>query len=372
MIDSPKFAKELVSKFYIPQDLQSFEPFGNGHINDTYLATVLDNGKIKKYIFQRINSEVFKDVDALMNNIVAVTEFIRYKLRVQGKDPEKYSVTIVRAKDDKTYYKDENGNYYRCTIFLEGSEMLEQTAEPQQFYIAGKAFGQFQKLMSGFDASILAESIPNFHNTVDRLAKFKKAVEDDKVGRVKDCQTEIDFFLSRSHYASVVLDRIKKGTIPLRVTHNDTKLNNVLLDLVKNEPIAVLDLDTVMPGSILYDFGDSIRFGASTAAEDEPDLSKVNFSMDLFKAFAEGFVGEVKSRLTLREVKYMHFGAILMTYECGMRFLTDYLNGDTYFKTSRKNQNLDRARTHIKLVQEMEKVEKEMQKFIIGIVFELD
>ncbi|MEG1790871.1 MAG: phosphotransferase [Clostridia bacterium] len=358
----------LVKNFCITGNIVSIEKYGHGHINDTYLVIVSNAGAFEKFVLQKINTCVFKDVVGLMQNMSTVTDYLHQKLIELGKNPDIYSLTIVKTQDGNSYFNCGDGDFYRCTKFINGAEINEASDNERQFFCAGKAFGQFQQLMSDFDASKLFETIPNFHNTLNRLDNLKVSTKKDVLNRLQYCQAEVGFFLDRANYASVVVDGIKNGLIPLRVTHNDTKSNNVLLDLKTNEPLAVLDLDTVMAGSILYDFGDAIRFGASTGVEDEIDLLKVSFSMKLYKAFVEGFISEVCDCLSDEEVNLMYFGAMLMTYECGMRFLTDFLDGDVYFKTSRINHNLDRARTQIKLLSEMETQKCEMKQAVIDVV----
>ena len=342
--------KVIANNFKLCSKAISAEIYGAGHINITYLIVCEDG---TKYIMQKINNRTFSNIDELMSNICGVTEYIA-KSANEGDEV----LLVVPTLDDKPYYF--NGNeYYRVYTFLSG-ETVETGATLKQFELAGRGFGQFQNLLNGYPADKLFDSIKNFHNTVDRFSKFEAAVESDIKGRAKDCREEIEFFISRKGYCSRVLDLISSGEIPLRVTHNDTKPNNVLVDEVNDRVIGVLDLDTIMSGSILYDFGDSIRYGANTGAEDEVDLTKIRFSEEYYESYCKGFLPLVKHMLTDGEKSNMHFGAMLMTYECGMRFLTDYLSGDTYFRIHREHHNLDRCRTQIKLLSEMEKKEQIM------------
>lgn len=334
--------------------------YGNGHINDTYLVKT-DKGS--KYIFQRINHLVFKNVDMLMKNQELVTSYISRKLQSQGAYNRRLLLNLVYTLDNESYLI-HDGNYYRCYEFIEGGQCLEKIEHPYQFELAGTAFGRFQRLLDGFEADKLYEVIPDFHNTVSRYNQLLSAINDDKAKRAQSCRELTEKFLSRKDYCDKVIKEIDAGNIPVRVTHNDTKLNNALIDMESKEALAVLDLDTVMPGSILYDFGDSIRYGANTGAEDEKDLTKVGFDMELYKAFAKGFINQVKDILTQGEIRLMAFSSILMTYECGMRFLTDHLNGDVYFKISREEHNLDRAKTQMKMVENMEKSIDQMQEYI--------
>lgn len=353
--------RNAIEHFQIKGEIKEVFLYGQGHINDTYLVTTDDGKETRQYICQRVNTSVFKNFRALMENVFKVTEYIRKK--ADGMGIKRATLYFIRTLDGEMFYESEDG-VFRAYKFIDEVECLQRVENPVHFYLSGVGFGRFQKYLDGFPAEELYEVIPNFHNTVDRLRQLKEAVREDKAGRLKDVLKEVDFYLSRESYCSKILDLMQSGEIPVRVTHNDTKLNNVLIDVKKNEPIAVIDLDTIMPGSIVYDFGDSIRFGANIGAEDEPDLSKVGFSMEFFEAYVKGFVGAVGDILTQSEKDNLAFGAILMTYECGMRFLTDYLNGDTYFKIHREGHNLDRTRTQIKMVEDMEKALPEMNAAI--------
>lgn len=320
-------------------------PWGNGHINDTFRVE-------DKFILQRINTDVFKDYEALMNNISLVTGYLQKMLCANGGDVLREAMGIIPAIDGKNYYKCADGRVYRTYIFIQNSLSLEKVETKDDFYSCGLGFGDFQKKLSGFNAELLVETIPHFHDTLKRFEAFKEALDNDVKNRAKDCKTEIEFVLSRYDEIKKIADIYSK--LPLRVTHNDTKLNNVLFDKETRRPLCVIDLDTVMPGYAANDFGDAIRFGASTAAEDETDLSKVHFDIELYKAFAKGFIEGCGDGLTKEEKLSFPYGCIMMTFECGMRFLTDYLSGDTYFKIHREHHNLDRCRTQFKLVSEME------------------
>ena len=340
----------IANKFQTSAPIVSIEPYGMGHINRTYLA-VADNGV--KYIMQKINDSIFNDVDGLMRNICGVTEYIA-KHNDGGEILE-----VIKTKQGNPYLHCEEG-YFRMYNFLSG-QSVETGATAKQFELAGRGFGCFQRLLDGYPSDKLFETIKYFHNTEKRYEAFAKAVKEDICGRAASCSQEIEFFESRKDYCRRVLDLMDKGDIPLRVTHNDTKPNNVLVDVDNDRVVAVIDLDTIMSGSMLYDFGDSIRYGANTAAEDERDLTKVTFSKQYFEAYCRGFLPEVKDMLTDGEKENLYFGAILMTYECGMRFLTDYLSGDTYFRIHREGHNLDRCRTQITLAKDMEKNEQYMR-----------
>lgn len=346
----------VLSNFKIDGNLISVEPYGEGHINRTYLAVYNQNGTRKRYILQKINSVLFDPVEKLMNNITLVTEFNRAKIIERGGNPDRESLTVIKTNDGKSFYKRDNDSYFRVYIFIEDTVAYQTVSKPSDFYYSAIAFGNFNNLLAEFDASKLYEILPNFHNTLIRYDNFKKAVKEDVMGRVKECEKEIEFITERESYYGKIVNMLKSGEMPLKVTHNDTKLNNVLLDAKTGEPVAVIDLDTIMPGSIAYDFGDSIRFGCNPASEDEKDLSKVNFRLDLYETYLNGFLTALGDRITQVEKDNLAMGAILMTIECGMRFLTDYLQGDTYFRTSRAGQNLDRTRTQLKLVSDMEAV----------------
>ena len=351
---------EIVRNFSIDVSVESY---GNGHINDTYIAD-----SEPKYILQRINHAIFKNPEQVMSNILGVTEFLREKIIAEGGDPNRETLTVIKTVDGKSYYKTEDGNYFRMYNYVEDAVSYEAVESPEQFYQAARAFGKFQNMLSDYPAEKLYDTIPFFHDTVKRFGDFKKAVADDLAGRVATVQKEIDFVLAREADAAVVVNAIADGRVPLRVTHNDTKLNNVMLDSKTGAGVCVIDLDTVMPGSLLYDYGDALRFGASSGAEDEVDLDKIYFDLELFEAFTKGFLEEVGDKLTPAEIELLPFSAKLLTYECGMRFLGDYLNGDTYFKTHREGHNLDRARTQFKLVADIERKLDEMKNIVAKYV----
>ena len=333
--------KAVAEKFAIKGNILDIAPYGEGHINLTLLVTTDE----RRYIMQKMNTNVFPDTEGLMANICGVTEYLG-KLGVE-------TLCVIPTKDGASYLCDESGKY-RVYDFIENTVTYQKVTDKEVFKNSGAAFGEFQNHLAGFDASGLTEVIKRFHDTPNRFANFKAALEADAFDRAKDCKPEIDFVLSHAHTYSTVMDGLADGSIPLRVTHNDTKLNNILMDAETNKARAVIDLDTIMPGSMLFDFGDSIRFGASTAAEDEKDLSKVHFDIELFRAYAEGYCGAVRESITAREAELLPYGAYLLTVECGMRFLTDYLSGDTYFATKYEGHNLVRCRTQLKLAGEIE------------------
>ncbi len=332
-------------------------PYGNGHINDTYVV----EGK-PRYIMQRINTSIFSNVDELMGNICGVTEHIKNKLIAEGGNPERETLTVVMTRSGKPYYKAEDGSCFRMYRFIDNAVSYDAIEDPVQLYHAARAFGKFQKMLADYPAHTLHETIANFHNTVDRYRQLHEAINNNLAGRLAEVEAEVEFALAREKETSVVLDAIAEGTVPLRVTHNDTKLNNVMLDENTGEGVCVIDLDTVMPGSLLYDFGDALRFAGSSGAEDETDLSKIWFNLENYEQFTKGFAEELRETLTERETELLSFSVKLMTLECGTRFLADYLNGDTYFKVHREKHNLDRCRTQFKLVADIEEKLSQMNE----------
>ncbi len=358
----------VVDKFDFKGNLVSVKEFGSGHINKTYIAVYDDNGIEIKYVVQKINDSVFKNVDVLMENVFAVTSYLQGVITENGGDADRETLHFIKTKDDKNYYSDGNNNCFRAYIFVKDSISYDSVESAELFAASGVAFGRFQKLLSKFDASTLAETIPHFHDTFWRYEnEFLPAVSADIAGRADTCGEEIKFVKQRADDTKVLIDLIDNGKLPLRVTHNDTKLNNVMFDVNTNKCVCVIDLDTVMPGLALYDFGDSIRFGANTAAEDESDLSKVKINLEYFEAYAKGFLSEAGNSLNQCEKDNLAFASKMMTFECGMRFLTDYLNGDTYFKTDYPQHNLVRARNQFKLVSDMELNMEKMNEIIRNI-----
>lgn len=345
---------QVIGGFDFEGELVESVPYGSGHINDTYRLTFETPEGEKHYILQKMNRSIFTDPVGLMENIGGVTEWLKKKIIENGGDPYRETLNIVKDKEGKPYFLDGNGDFWRVYLFIDDATSYDQVKDDNDFYQSAVAFGHFQQLLSDYPAESLHETIYNFHNTVDRFAKFKRAVEEDVCGRAAEVQDEINFVLEREDLAHRLCDMQDEGTLPLRVTHNDTKLNNILIDNETGNAICVIDLDTVMPGLAANDFGDSIRFGASTAAEDEQDLSKVSCDLHLFEVYAKGYIEGCGGALTEKELESLSDGAILMTFECGMRFLTDYLEGDHYFKIHREGHNLDRCRTQFKLVADME------------------
>ena len=347
--------KKLLSNFEISGEFVSCEPYGSGLINRTYVAVFAVNGSPKRYIVQRINTNLFKNVDGLMNNIRLVTEFNREEIEKRGGDPNRESLTLVYTKNGSSYFRTEDGECYRVYVFIEGAKGYDVVEKPEHFYESAVAFGRFAQLLDRFDSSQLFEVLPDFHNTVKRFDNLKKSIAADKLNRAADVKAEIDFALKHENIVGNIVNLLASGKMPSRVTHNDTKLNNVLIDTTTDKAVCVIDLDTMMPGSICYDFGDSIRFGCNPCLEDTQELEKVIFSTSLFEEYTRGYLSVFGDTITDIERKNLVMGAILMTYECGIRFLTDYLDGDVYFRLSRAGQNVDRTRTQFKLVSDMEK-----------------
>ena len=345
-------------------EVTSVVPYGNGHINDTYAVTCSLAGGSMRFILQRLNPVVFPDRAGLMRNMIAVTGFLRTAVIRDGGDPERECLRLIPLKDGSPYLTDESGDVWRATQFIENTDAYLVAESPEMFASAGEAFGKFMARLGGFDASSLFEVIPRFHDTPDRYARFLASLEKNAAGRMDEAKDEIAFVRERREGCSVITDALERGEVPVRVTHNDTKLNNVLIDTATKEAVCVIDLDTVMPGSMLYDFGDAVRVGCSTAKEDERDLSLVDFDLGLFRAFTEGYLAGAGRSVTAAELGLLPDAARLMTFECGMRFLTDFLDGDTYFKTAYPEHNLVRARTQFKLVRTMERLRPEIVRAV--------
>ncbi len=350
----------IIKSFRICGEIREAIPYGNGHINSTYkIITEEKNGKRHKYILQTINTNVFKKPLQVMENIENVTEYLSKKVS----DPREV-LTLIRALNGSTYHFDAEGNCWRVFKFVTHSICLDRPDTTEDFYQCAVAFGNFQRLLTDFPADTLYETIPDFHNTPKRYEDFLRTVAEDKHSRAEAVKSEIEFVNSRKDFYSLLLDNYACGKLPLRVSHNDTKINNVMLDSTTRKALCVIDLDTIMPGFSVTDFGDAIRFGASTASEDEKDLSKVNLDMEMFEIFTKGFLEGCGGKLPDEEIMLLPEGSKMMTIECGMRFLTDYLDGDTYFKTSYSTQNLDRCRTQLKLVADMEKNWEQMKQIV--------
>lgn len=350
---------KVAKLFKISGEVVGVKRFGSGHINDTFRLDMGEGSNVS-YMLQRINHHIFPDVDGLMNNINLVSNHLKSVLEPFVKDVNKHTLTIIPCHDDKLYCQDEKGDYWRVFILLEDTKSYDIVETTKQAYAGGQAFGQFQKQLSTLDATKLVEIIPNFHNIDFRLNNLKKAIQNDKVNRVEEVQCLLDYILEREDKMRSIIKMSQSGELPLRITHNDTKFNNVLLDKDDNVQ-CVIDLDTVMPGYVAYDFGDAIRTIINSAAEDEKDLDKVVLNVPLYKAYAEGYLSEAKDFLTDKEIESLWYGALLLPYMQGVRFLTDYIDGDLYYKIHYPEHNLVRTKTQIKLVQDMEAREEELR-----------
>ena len=348
--------EHIYSRFQLDGLVISCTRYGSGHINETYLVVT---SRPHLYVLQKLSTQAFKNIPGLMANIIAVTQY----LSKQNSDPRS-ALQLVPTVDGELYLATAEGEYWRTYEFVLDSLCLDKPETADDLYQSGVAFGTFQNQLADFPAETLSETIPHFHDTPDRFRLFHEAIENNKAGRLENVKAEVERYLSHEHESGMLMDLCRSGELPLRVTHNDTKLNNVMLDAATRTPLCVIDLDTVMPGLAANDFGDTIRFGASTAAEDEKDLSKVSMSIELFRAYAAGFLEACGKRLTAKEIETLPWGAKLMTLECGVRFLTDYLNGDTYFRVKYPEHNLDRCRTQITLVEDMERKWDEMNMII--------
>ena len=350
--DAPILA-EVLGAYEFPATLLGAARYGQGHINDTFCVLCQpQEGDPIRFILQGLSSAAFPHPEELMENFIGITSYLREKVLASGGDPMRETLSLVKTRDGKDFYTDSNGKVWRLTPFIENTDCF-QSATPELFEASARAFGRFQYLLQDYPAATLHETIVKFHDTEDRFAKFEAALKADKLGRAKDIPEDIQFVLDRKADCSVALEALRSGKLPLRVTHNDTKLNNVMLDAQTRKALCVIDLDTVMPGLLAFDFGDSIRFGAATAAEDERDLSRVSMDLELYRIFARGFIGACPA-LTEEEYVSLAWGARIMTLECGLRFLTDYLDGDHYFAIHRPEHNLDRCRTQLKMVRDME------------------
>lgn len=364
-VDSRALEDALYAFGFGPQ-CSYVKPFGEGHINETYAVYMpMEDGTEKPlYVLQRININVFKEPGKVMENIFGVTEFLRDVIRREGGDPDRETLAYIKTKSGETYFEDDEGQPWRCANFIANSVCYQMVERPEQFYQSARSFGHFLKQLGEYPAESLYETIPNFHDTVKRFEAFAQAVERDVKNRARLCRSEIEFALAREKDCGALMSRMEAGVLPLRVTHNDTKLNNILFDAESGKGLCIIDLDTIMPGLAANDFGDSIRFGASTAEEDERDLDKVHFDINLYELYVKGYLEMARDVLTPEELESLPWGARLMTFECGIRFLMDFLQGDTYFKTAYPEHNLVRARTQFRLVQEMEDQFDEMCRIV--------
>ena len=355
---------EVVSNFRIEGKLIDVQPYGTGHINDTYAGRFRTDHGVVRYIHQRINRSVFRQPEKLVSNIERVTAHLRKKIIDAGGDPQRETLNLVPTKEDRMFYRDADGEYWRTYRFIEGARTYDLVESLDHVYNAAWAFGNFEKMIGDLPGDRLHETIPDFHDTSKRFKVFLDTVKKDVKNRAGLTGKEINFVLERENITSVLVDLLAEGKTPERITHNDTKFNNVMIDDKTGKGICVIDLDTVMPGLPMYDFGDSVRIGASTAPEDERDLSKVSMDMVMFDRLAHGYLDAVRDFLISVEIEYLVFSARLITFNIGLRFLTDYLSGDVYFKIHREHHNLDRCRTQFKMIRDMEEKTARMEGII--------
>lgn len=367
---SRKDYQKITEQFCLEGRAVSAVPYGNGHINDTVLVETAAgrDGEGRRYILQTINTKIFRDPDALTENIVSVTGYLKEQIRREGGDPLRETLTPIPVKDGSYLYRDEEGSCWRMYLYITDAVCLEQVESAQQFYESGAAFGHFQYLLRDFPAAGLHEVLPGFHDTPSRYRSFEEAVRNGNRERVRETETEIAWIRSRRENAGMLAAGLADKSLPLRVTHNDTKLNNIMMDAKTGKGICIIDLDTVMPGCALYDFGDSVRYGASTAAEDETQLARVACSLELFEAYTRGFLEGCRGSLTAREKELLVRAAWTVTLEQGVRFLTDYLLNDPYYKIRYPLHNLVRARTQLALVKDMEKKWDRMTEIVSNCV----
>ena len=352
--------KAVIEQFEINGDIISIVNYGSGHINATYRVGTTED----EYILQKVNTNIFKNMEQLVENVAGITAYLAQAIVERGGNPKRETLQVIPTKDGCNYYKGENGYSYRMYYFITDASCYDTVEKPEDFYESAVTFGKFQSLLASYPAESLHETIPDFHHTAKRFETFRRAVEQDTLGRAALAKEEIAFVMNHAQDMPVLTDMLESGDLPLRVTHNDTKLNNIMIDNKTGKGVCILDLDTVMPGLSVNDFGDSIRFGANTAPEDETDLSKVSLDLGLYDIFVKGFLEGCQGILTENELKMLPMGAKMMTLECGMRFLTDFLEGDTYFKIHRENHNLDRCRCQFALVADMERKWDEMAAIV--------
>ena len=361
--------KSVINNFCFEGRLDSVEELHSGNINNSYCITfLLPDGRKNYYTLQHINSFVFKDPRGVMHNIEKVTCNLYRSMEGNGEDPERRVLKLIDTTEGNTVFQDEKNGFWRAFRFIDGATAHDSVVKDEHFFEAGRAFGEFQRLLYDFPAEELNETIPGFHDTPKRYGVFEETVREDRAGRAAQVAQEIDFFRKRQEMMGGIVNRLRSGELPLRVTHNDTKINNVLIDNETDKAICVIDLDTVMPGSSLYDYGDAIRYGASTGAEDEKDLSKISIDLDRFEQFTRGFLQETNGFLTEQELHLLPLGVKVITCELAMRFLTDYLDGDRYFKTGYPEHNLVRARAQMRLLEDIEQKSEFMDRLIDQII----
>lgn len=360
-----RLVEEIGSRFAVQGKLAEAVEINSGHINSTFAGSYTQpDGSLQRYVFQSINRNVFKDPYGVMRNVERVTRHINNKVLRTKRDLGGQTLNLYPARTGDSWVEDANGGVWRCYNFIEGCVTYDVVETPRQAFQAARAFGSFQDLVSDLDASLIRETIPDFHHTPKRFQRLLDVAAADPVGRLESVRAEFEFAVAREAMTSILTDSIAAGTVPVRVTHNDTKINNVMIDAATDEAVCVIDLDTVMPGLVLYDFGDLVRSATSPAAEDEKDLSKIEMRMPIFEALVEGYLDSARPFLSEIEAGHLVLGGKLMTFEVGIRFLTDYLEGDVYFKTHRPGHNLDRCRTQFRLVECIEEQEDAMNAFV--------
>lgn len=365
--------QSISKQFQIYGEILRAEACKIGHINETYIATYGQGGIPVRYVHQKINKNVFKKPDEVMGNMMRVTNHIREHLEKESEsEVTRKVITIIPTRDGQPFYRDPNGDFWRTFLFVENVKSYEAVESPGQAVEAGRGFGKFQKCLTGLEGDRLFETIPYFHHSRKRFEAFKRALEEDRYNRASQAKKEIDFAIKNEPIVDVLLNAFEAGEIPERITHNDTKFNNVLLDVNSGKAMCVVDLDTVMPGLALYDFGDMVRTTTSPTLEDEKDLSRVNMRMEMFEGLAKGYLGETGKVMTPGEIKYVAFSGKLMPLTIGLRFLTDFLSGDFYFRVHRPGHNLDRCRTQFKLVQSVIEQEDAMESVVQSIMKQLD
>jgi hypothetical protein len=354
----------VISQFQLEGSLLDVAPCGNGHINDTFASRFQTSSGIVRYVHQRINHHIFREPEKLMENVERVTRYARARIIAAGGNPARETLNLVHSTDGKTFYRSPAGDYWRTYLFIEGARTYDQIVDLRHVYSAANAFGRFQRMLSDLPGTRLHETIIDFHHTRKRFEAFTSSLDLDVKNRARLAKPEIELALARDADTNVVINLLATGQLPERVTHNDTKLNNVMIDDATGEGICVIDLDTVMPGSTLYDFGDLVRVSASTAAEDECDLAKVSLDLGMFERLAHGYLDATRDWLSATEFEYLAFAGKLITLEQAIRFLADYLNGDIYYKIHRPDHNLDRCRTQFKLVVEMEQMMDQLKAIV--------
>lgn len=357
--------EEIITQFQVDGTVISLAPYGTGHINQTYLAIIQeDGGGMQNFILQHINAHVFLEPEKVMANIARITTHLKQKIRQMDGDPSRETLTFIPAQNGRFFHKTAAGDYWRLERFIDNAQTYTHAPTLAHYYEAAYAYGRFQTMLADFPLDQLHETIPHFHHTEKRLLGLETAVAQNKAQRLSHANAEINFIRDRTAMAPILTNLQISGQIPLRVVHNDTKLDNVMFDNHTNKGICVIDLDTVMPGIALFDFADAVRSGTNRAAEDEPDTSQVTFALEIYDQIAHGFLDATRLTLTALEIDHLAFAARLIVYEQAVRFLTDYLNGDIYYKTTHPQQNLQRARTQIKLLQLMEANQTEMTTII--------